>query len=172
MGGRGGAVLSGCYESAYACDCEDVQYRLRILSNGTKQYGKHCQRCGKWSAVKKTVVPFDADVKEFDPSIRERFHERARKIFEERREALESERREQQQKWWDDYSDYLLSAAWQSKRRRVLDRDCHICQACRRKKATEVHHLSYKHVFNEPLFELISVCHECHEKITEMDRNG
>jgi NAD-dependent SIR2 family protein deacetylase len=29
----------------------------------------------------------------------------------------------------------------------------------------------YKHRTNEPLFDLVSVCHNCHELITKLDRN-
>jgi hypothetical protein len=37
------------------------------------------------------------------------------------------------------------------------------------KNATEVHHLSYRHIGNEPLFDLVSVCGPCHRAITAMD---
>jgi hypothetical protein len=39
-----------------------------------------------------------------------------------------------------------------------------------RGRASQVHHLTYKHLRNEPLFELISVCVPCHDAITAMDR--
>ena len=45
-----------------------------------------------------------------------------------------------------------------------------ILSGCLR-SANQVHHLSYQHVGNEPLFELISVCSACHDKITAMDRD-
>lgn len=67
------------------------------------------------------------------------------------------------------YEEYLNSNIWKDKRDRVLKRDNYVCQACLRNKATEVHHKTYKHVFDEPLFELTSVCRSCHEKITKMD---
>ena len=67
------------------------------------------------------------------------------------------------------YGEYLNSVAWKDKRDMVLKRDNYLCQACLLSKATEVHHMTYKHVFNEPLFELISVCKSCHDQITKMD---
>lgn len=76
--------------------------------------------------------------------------------------------------WWDDYNRYLASPQWQRKRQRVLERDSHRCQAqldgCTG-RATEAHHRGgYRYVQNEPLFELIALCHHCHDQITQMDR--
>jgi 5-methylcytosine-specific restriction endonuclease McrA len=75
--------------------------------------------------------------------------------------------------WFAEHSKYLASPEWEIKRRRVLERDRWICQAglpvCD-VTAEQVHHLTYRHWRNEPLFDLISVCHSCHEAITEMDR--
>lgn len=68
---------------------------------------------------------------------------------------------------------YLATAAWKLRRVAVLERDKHQCQArldgCTR-TAIEVHHLSYRHWRNEPLFDLTSVCPTCHAEITRMDR--
>ncbi len=69
------------------------------------------------------------------------------------------------------YDEYLKSNTWKDKRDRVLKRDNYLCQACLRNEATEVHHKTYKHVFNEPLFELVSICKSCHDKITKMDND-
>ena len=72
--------------------------------------------------------------------------------------------------WSKKYNEYLQSYQWQDKRLRVLERDNYLCQSCLEQDATQVHHLTYKHVGNEPLFDLISVCDECHKSITFMDR--
>ena len=72
--------------------------------------------------------------------------------------------------WWTRYNQYLASPAWQQKRALVLQRDNFLCQACRLAKASEVHHLSYAHLGNEPLVELVAVCRDCHNGITAMDR--
>lgn len=71
--------------------------------------------------------------------------------------------------FFEKYNQYLNGNTWKDKRHRVLKRDDYLCQACLRNNATEVHHKTYKHVFNEPLFELVAVCKSCHEKITRMD---
>lgn len=76
-------------------------------------------------------------------------------------------------KWLAEHTRYLASTAWGERRASALQRDKYECQArlnrCSR-KATEVHHLTYRHWRNEPLFDLTSVCHECHEEITRMER--
>ena len=73
--------------------------------------------------------------------------------------------------WWDKYNSYLSSQTWNLKRNKVFARDRGTCQACMSRKAEEVHHLTYDHVFNEPLFDLVAVCKECHLAITLMDRS-
>lgn len=72
-------------------------------------------------------------------------------------------------KEYENYKDYLRSPEWRRKRKLVLKRDLYICQACLVNSATEVHHITYEHVFNEFLFELVSVCRHCHENISSLD---
>ncbi len=75
------------------------------------------------------------------------------------------------ERWFKEkYIPYLKSKEWKAKRLLVLKRDNYLCQACLKSKATEVHHLTYKHVFNEPCFELVSICNPCHKLITELDQ--
>jgi len=75
--------------------------------------------------------------------------------------------------WLAAHARYLESTAWDERRSAVLQRDKFQCQArldrCT-SKATQVHHLSYRHWRNEPLFDLISVCERCHQEITRMER--
>ena len=75
--------------------------------------------------------------------------------------------------WLAAHEQYLGSNAWNERRAAVLQRDKYQCQAgldhCAH-KAMQVHHLTYRHWRNEPLFDLISVCIPCHEEITRMER--
>jgi hypothetical protein len=76
--------------------------------------------------------------------------------------------------WWARYSAYLESEPWKARRKQVLHRSGGFCEAglggCM-VKAVQAHHLTYRHVFNEPLFDLVAVCVPCHEALTEADRN-
>jgi len=63
------------------------------------------------------------------------------------------------------YEGYLKSPRWQEVREKVFRRDGGLCQGCLQAQATEVHHMSYDHAFNELAFELVSVCRDCHERI-------
>ncbi len=64
-----------------------------------------------------------------------------------------------------DYEKYINSPEWKRRRRKVLERDNHTCQACLDRSAEHVHHLTYEHLGDELLFELVSVCRFCHAKI-------
>lgn len=74
--------------------------------------------------------------------------------------------------FWPTYKRYLKSPEWSARRKLVLRRDNRTCQACLTAEATEAHHLTYRHVFNEPLFDLVAICSPCHESVTTMDREG
>ena len=78
-------------------------------------------------------------------------------------------KRKPQSDFWEAYQAYLETSKWRAKSRKVLQRDP-VCTACNERKSTQAHHLTYKHVFNEPLFDLVGVCEKCHKAITRMDR--
>ncbi len=69
------------------------------------------------------------------------------------------------------HAEYIKSPEWKIKRKLVLERDNYKCLSCLSANATEVHHLSYKHLGNEPLFELVSICRRCHQEIYNMDND-
>lgn len=96
--------------------------------------------------------------------------ERDQAQWRERQLALDLQRQDEAQARRERYQEYLQSEKWAWKRALVLRRESYLCEACRERPATEVHHSTYRHIFDEPLFELHAVCHDCHEKITELDR--
>lgn len=61
------------------------------------------------------------------------------------------------------YGEYLRTKEWKKLRADVLRRDRGRCAYCGRKRATQIHHLTYKHIFHESLEDLVAVCRECHE---------
>lgn len=62
------------------------------------------------------------------------------------------------------YNIYLKSYAWGTKRRQVLERDNYCCVLCN-SRADHVHHLTYDRIYDESLYDLISLCERCHEAI-------
>lgn len=156
-------------EREFFCGHQRETLCVRTLANQTKQLGYQCFACGKWRAVKRDSVDFreQALAGEFRESLRDEWNKRR---SERHAEIVAQQRESQSLEWWASYQEYLKSDTWKSKRERVLERDAHTCQACCSRKATQVHHLTYQHVFKEPLFELVSVCEVCHKAITAMDR--
>lgn len=62
------------------------------------------------------------------------------------------------------YAEYLKSPEWAERRKLVMQRAAGICEGCRKHPATEVDHLTYKHVTREFLFELVAICGGCHAR--------
>jgi hypothetical protein len=72
---------------------------------------------------------------------------------------------------WRRYEEYINSAVWGEKCRRVLDRAVGRCEGCGVPgMRLEVHHLTYEHLGDERLDELKALCPECHKKADEERR--
>lgn len=145
------------------CQHEKKVLTCRTIRGGSIQYVFQCQECGESlnQPLPHATVLRSHDVRQipdFDPSIRERFH--AARLEQLNKEA--SGRK-------IDYQMYLSTKEWADKRDAVLARCGHTCEGCRAAKATQVHHLTYRHIYNEMLFELVGLCRSCHEKIHELD---
>jgi len=68
-------------------------------------------------------------------------------------------------KWLARYKEYRKTPEWKRKRALILKRDKHQCQGCSTAPATQAHHLTYFHVGEEFLFELVTVCNSCHKRL-------
>jgi hypothetical protein len=64
------------------------------------------------------------------------------------------------------YHVYLASREWALKKEAVKDRSGGICERCMNNKSEAVHHLSYQHIYDEPLEDLLDVCGACHEYLS------
>lgn len=75
------------------------------------------------------------------------------------------------------YRLYLDSPMWMEKRRKVMGRCRRLCEGCANRRAVEVHHLRYppwpimpgsaEWLRREKLWDLVGVCRECHEDVSE-----
>lgn len=150
------------------CPHERQDLRRRIVSNGIEHFVMQCLICGSHvRAVPKAEI--GADQRDamplFDEGIRDRYWA---DIDQHRREHAEQVRASMRA----EYAEYLRSPQWSRKRNARLAMDGGRCQArldgCLG-TATEVHHLDYRYIRNEPLFNLVSVCRPCHEQISVME---
>lgn len=89
--------------------------------------------------------------------------EQEQQKWEEQRAEREKQRQEESEQWWAWYSKYLQTDAWARRRRLVLSRSGGLCEGCREDTAVIAHHITYAHVGNELLFELVALCRPCHQ---------
>lgn len=151
--------------SIFDCRHDDCELRRRRIVSGAIIAGKQCLRCGHWNAngiTKRNIDNFDS-LPWFDEDFRD---SRWRRVSETIRAKREHDREE----WWARYDAYLGTTEWRRRADAVLRRANHTCEACGSARATEVHHTTYAHIFQEPLFDLRAVCRECHLQITTLDR--
>lgn len=146
--------------SIYDCECLEKELRVKITSNGVKQYKHQCLACGRVGKNLKTADALNElegeEPNEVDEGLKRRF-------FDERGSIKTAQYHEEKRLWWERYNEYLNSDEWKIRRDRVLKRDCYICQACLQRRATQVHHKTYENVGCEPAFDLIAICSTCHE---------
>ncbi len=150
------------------CEHDQQELRRRIASNGIEHYVMQCLRCGMHvRAVKKDTIPA-GDQKYlplWDNELASTYATDQRATRHREQDVMWAERRYA-------YTSYLQSVTWRRRRTLRLELDNGQCQAqmdgCQG-FATEVHHLTYEFVGNEPLFTLVSVCRHCHRLISEME---
>lgn len=128
-------------------------------------YKRQCLLCGKrvGNYIPYREIPDPDAIGDFDYELENRTYQLRNEWFQ----AAQAAKREA---WWAEYQAYLDTDEWRERRRAVLERDHYLCQSCLTAKATIVHHLTYAHLFNEPLFDLVSVCEDCHRMLHGRDQ--
>ncbi len=71
-----------------------------------------------------------------------------------------------------EYSDYLNSEDWKSKRSQRLLIANFKCAACRSSKCVQVHHLTYARIFNEDMADLMPLCEPHHKAAEDLIARG
>jgi len=160
---------------AIVCPHEMIEVRRSIVGHGQIQYRNQCLDCGDLigSAIAKAKVVLP--VKDHDIELLNRVTlDRANAIAEIWLRHYWRQK-ERDSKWWKNYKQYLQTDQWKRKRELVLDRANQLCEGCRERPATEVHHLTYDRVFDEFLYDLVAMCDVCHAKChpeSEQDSDG
>lgn len=151
------------------CKDKSISYVKHTLSNKAIQVRMQCDNCGRIQGNALSRSKFDLDKLPFSEAEKEKeIIDKRHKAFKELEEELKAKKEGAISL---EYEKYLESKTWKKKRALVLERDNYTCQSCLSSHAHQVHHLTYEHIYNEPLFDLVSVCMDCHRIITQMDRD-
>lgn len=150
------------------CDHPVHELRRRTDQTGRTFYQHQCLNCGGrvGNFVAKAVALADGrQPTEFDFDFYERGQQEIDRYYREQAAAMHALLTAQRLKERQEYEAYLQTDAWRAKRAEALIRDRGVCRGCFQRPATQAHHLTYAHLGDELLFELISVCNDCHERI-------
>ena len=149
--------------SEQKCQHGQIEIRRRVVQGGSIRFQNQCLTCGiaVGQPVKKNSVP--SNTAEWDINLNVKYEAQRSKAFN----AIGLRHLEFQRQGDRKYDQYLRSDAWAKKRESVLRRANGICEGCLEKRATQVHHLTYRHIYRELLFELVAVCDKCHERCHE-----
>lgn len=153
------------HASRFDCNHENTEVRLRTVRGGATQIFCQCTDCGDTlgSAIKKNSV--SGDLPAFNEALPGK-HVAAKKLDYDRIARkhfhLQKQREASHQK---EYDAYLSSKKWAQKRQKVIERSGGLCEGCRERVAEDVHHISYDHIYDEFLFELVALCRQCHDRI-------
>lgn len=152
--------------------CAHAQQELRRREDaiGRPRYVRQCLDCGETlgtSIAAAVALSGGFSPAPFNEELVERCRAETRAFYEAKRANWQGRQEAKSRAWWERYNAYLASPEWRVKRAQALKRDGGVCQGCHRRPATQVHHLSYAHVGNELLFELVSICDDCHGRAHE-----
>lgn len=164
--------------SATECQHERTELRRGFNKGGGPIVRQQCLTCGRLigNPVKRT--PETDELDEIDRELEPTYEARRKEewaALSKRYVALQESRwrgsAEGKSYFQRSHADYLASPEWAERRSLVMDRANGQCEGCRKARATEVHHLSYRNWGNEFLFELVALCGPCHDRIHRLDED-
>ena len=154
------------YDRLQSCAHPQTELRVRRIQDGRSQLAMQCLACGRrdgeFVSRKALQGRKITDLPHWDTELEEHTDHGA---DQRRKHAWDEVKTAQIAEWKKEYDAYLLSDGWDAKRRMVFERCGGICEGCRKRDATQVHHLHYDHLFDEFLFELVAVCKPCHIRL-------
>lgn len=146
-------------------ECHSRGVVRREISNGTIIYVEQCELCGRQIKARKKQEVASSCIGSWDDTLQKKWRAAQRDEYERRMARLQKDRDEQDAIWRRQYETHLNSTRWHDLRKRVLKRANGVCEGCGIYYPSDVHHISYKNLGNEFLFELLAVCRGCHERI-------
>lgn len=154
-------------DDLWHCGHEETAIRRRVKSNDVSALGHQCLACGAWVREVPKGGPEASRLAHIDPydaELPERWARQRKQVWEGRQETYQAQRQREANEWRIKYLDYLDTPQWAARRDLVLKRSRGVCEGCGTRRATQVHHLTYQHLGNEFLFELVALCRPCHER--------
>jgi 5-methylcytosine-specific restriction endonuclease McrA len=164
------------------CDHQSKRLRKFTASNKALSFRMQCLRCGETvETIKRINLPRNVCIdllEDFDSTLshsflkpiwnlRDKLNKKAIDRYDSlRRDAFLKSQNDQKEK----YQSYLNSSEWFALRLKVLARCNYMCEGCRSKPAEHVHHLTYAHIYNEFLWELVGVCNGCHKRVHNISK--
>jgi len=153
---------------ATACEHLETELREKTVTGGGIQCKKQCLDCGApvGGAEKKQdgLPPWNEDALSSYQSNRAAKHEATLRRYISLNAQNDAHLTDKSRDWQAEYLAYRRTPEWQIKRARILRRANGICEGCLDAKAAVVHHLTYTHMGDELLFQLVALCTACHEK--------
>jgi hypothetical protein len=142
----------------------DLGTDLEPMATG-RRLREQCNNCGKLLGGFLPHASAKPDTTELDIG-------RARTAIENERREWELHYQQREEAWRAEaeqrrerYHEYLQTDQWWDRHTLVMQRAGNLCEGCRRRTATAVHHLTYEHVTNEFLWELVAICDVCHRRV-------
>ncbi|HEX6858799.1 MAG TPA: hypothetical protein VF138_01170 [Caulobacteraceae bacterium] len=147
-----------------ACTHSRTDLRRWTNANGAVVIQAQCLSCGERQGNQRKVPERNA-YPEADLSLREEWLARDRRAIDAVRIRHIDMTGQNLDAQADAYESHIASEAWRQKRVKVLKRCGGLCEGCGDASAVEVHHLTYEHLGDELLFELVGLCVTCHTKV-------
>lgn len=153
------------------CPCEIKVLAWQNIKSGMTTYKAfrwQCTVCGAGSnMVSKESLTYKQKMEatQFDDGLREQWYAQKKAA----REATWPARQEDRRRLYEQHV-MAPSPKWLAIRDRIFSRSGGMCEGCGTRRASQVHHLTYQHLGDEFLWELVAVCRECHERVHDIDR--
>ncbi|MDN3687394.1 hypothetical protein [Cyclobacterium jeungdonense] len=155
------------------CDNKNIQYTKRLNNGVGHRFLLQCQSCGYTDnqAISRKKFASCEPIFPFNENLYEAFEKTIHEIVRDNWKESYDERKKKEFITWlnENYYPYLESETWSRKVGAVLKRDKYLCQSCLVNNATTAYQITFRHVFSEPLFDLVAVCVGCKEKIINME---
>lgn len=150
-----------------SCGASSSALRRKDARNGGRMFAFQCAICGASTSswLKRELITDPEAIPPWDESLRGEYWRRTDADRQQKFEAERDLRRVE-------YHAYLKTPKWKAIAQRVNKRANGICEGCGLLPLSEVHHLTYDHVGDEFLFELVGLCSACHARYHGQERQG